>query len=110
MTVLQIIGWVSLAVTVFFLAKGGLDKLRGSAEAVSNFNYMKLSKYRVAVGAAEIIAAILLVTPGLGLYGVFVVVSLMSGAAALHLSLMGGQKTWLPVLVGVLAALSYLLK
>jgi hypothetical protein len=53
---------------------------------------------------------LLLVTPGLSLYGMIVIVSLMSGAAALHLSLMGGDKTWLPTVVGIGAVLSHLLK
>jgi hypothetical protein len=110
MNTLFIIGWTITAIVSFFLLKGGFDKIRGTREMVGNFSYMKLDKYRVAVGVAEIIGVLLLVTPGLSLYGMIVIVSLMSGAAALHLSLMGGDKTWLPTVVGIGAVLSHLLK
>ncbi len=110
MSTLFIIGWTITAIVSFFLLKGGFDKIRGTQEMVSNFSYMKLDKYRVVVGVAEIIGALLLVTPGLSLYGMIVIVSLMSGAAALHLSLMGGDKTWLPTVVGLGVILSHLLK
>lgn len=110
MTVLQIIGWVVTAAVSLFLLKSGLDKVRGTQESVGNFKYMKLEKFRVIVGVSELLGGALLVTPGLSLLGMVVIVSLMSGAAALHLSLMGGNKTWLPILVGVGAVLSHLLK
>jgi hypothetical protein len=110
MSILSIIGWVITAIVSFFLLKGGFDKIRGTQEMVGNFSYMKLDKYRVAVGISEILGIVLLVTPGLSLYGMVIIVSLMSGAAALHLSLMGGDKTWLPVVIGVGAILSHLLK
>jgi hypothetical protein len=110
MSILSIIGWVITAIVSFFLLKGGFDKIRGTQEMVGNFSYMKLDKYRVAVGISEIFGIVLLVTPGLSLYGMVIIVSLMSGAAALHLSLMGGDKTWLPVVIGVGAILSHLLK
>ena len=110
MTTTAIVGWVLTAVVAFFLGKSGFDKIRGTAEAVGNFAYMKLEKYRVAVGVAEMLGAALLVTPGLSAYGMIVIVSLMTAATALHLSLMGGQKAWLPVLVGIGAGLAHLLK
>jgi uncharacterized membrane protein len=110
MSILSIIGWVITAIVSFFLLKGGFDKIRGTQEMVGNFSYMKLDKYRIVVGIAELLGIVLLVTPGLSLYGMVIIVSLMSGAAALHLSLMGGDKTWLPVVIGVGAILSHLLK
>ena len=110
MATTAIIGWVITAIVVFLLAKSGLDKVRGTQEAVGNFAYMKLEKYRKPVGIAEMIGAALLVTPGLSEYGVLVIASLMTAATALHLSLMGGKKAWFPVLIGIGAVLAHLLK
>ena len=110
MTVLSIIGWVATLVVFFILGKGGVDKIRGTQEMVGNFAYLKLEKYRTIVGVAEIIAVILLLNPATSLYGTVVVISLMSGAAALHLSAMGGAKTWFPVLIGVVAILAHYLR
>ena len=110
MTILQIIGWAAFAAVAFFLGKGGLDKIRGSQEAVGNFAYMKLEKYRTIVGVSEILGVLLLLIPGTSLYGAIIIISLMSGAAALHLSLMNGAKTWFPILVGALAVLSHILR
>jgi hypothetical protein len=38
------------------------------------------------------------------------IVSFMSAAVALHLSLMNGAKTYVPLMVGILAVLSYILR
>ena len=110
MTILQIIGWAAFAAVAFFLGKGGFDKIRGSQEAVGNFAYMKLEKYRTLVGLGELVGVILLAIPATSLFGVFVVISLMSAAAVIHLSQFGGAKTWLPVLVGVLSLVAHYLR
>jgi hypothetical protein len=44
------------------------------------------------------------------LYGMVLIVSFMSAAVALHLSLMNGAKTYVPLLVGILSILSYILR
>jgi hypothetical protein len=44
------------------------------------------------------------------LYGMVLVTSFMSAAVVLHLALMGGAKTYMPILVGVLSLLSYVLR
>ena len=110
MTSLQIIGWVSFTIVAFFLGKGGVNKIRGEQGAVGNFAYLKLEKYRVSVGVAELVAVVLLAFPVLSLFGVFVVISLMSAATVIHLSQFGGAKTWLPVLVGVLSLVAHYLR
>lgn len=109
MVILGIIGWVVSIVTALFLGKGAIDKIRGTQEMVGNFAYMKLEKYRVATGVGEIIAAVLLLIPGLSIVGAGLIACFMSGAIALHLSLMGGAKTYIPALVGVGAVLGYIL-
>ena len=110
MSLVTILGWVLSAVVAFLLGKGGLDKVRGTQEAVGNFAYIKLEKYRTSVGVSEILGVLLLLIPGTSLYGAIVIISLMSGAAALHLSLMNGAKTWFPILVGAIAVLSHILR
>ena len=77
---------------------------------VGNFEYMKLSKYRTVIGVAELISIALFLAPTTSLYGSILIGSFMSGAVALHLSLMGGNKTSVPVMIGVVAFLGYLLR
>jgi DoxX-like family len=100
-----ILGWLLTVVVAYFLGKGGFDKVRGTDEMKGNFAFMKLDNYRVAIGLAELVAVVLLIVPSTTLYGAVMIISLMSGAAALHLSLMGGNKTYLPVLIGIAALL-----
>lgn len=110
MSIIAIIGWTISALTALFLAKGAIDKIRGTQEMVGNFAYMKLEKLRVATGVGELFAALLLLCPVLSLYGAFLIACFMSGAIALHLSLMNGVKTWIPFLVGIGAVLGHLLR
>mgnify|MGYP006272555925 CR=1 FL=1 len=109
MGIITIIGWVVSVATALFLGKGAIDKIRGTQEMVGNFAYMKLEKYRVAVGVGELFAALLLLCPIFSLAGAILIVSFMSGAIALHLSLMGGAKTHIPALVGLGALLGHIL-
>jgi uncharacterized membrane protein YphA (DoxX/SURF4 family) len=110
MTILSIIGWVLSVCVGLFLTKGAIDKIRGTQEMVGNFAYMKLEKYRIATGVGELLGAVLLLIPVVSLYGAILIVSFMSAAVALHLSLMGGSKTSMPLAVGIAAVLGYLLR
>jgi hypothetical protein len=110
MSIVSIIGWVLSVVTSLFLAKGAVDKIRGTQEMVGNFAYMKLEKYRILTGVGELLGAILLSLPMTSLYGAFLISCLMSAAVVLHLALMGGTKTEIPALVAVGAILSYILR
>lgn len=105
---LEMLGWLLTIVVTVMLGKGAIGKVAGSAEMVGNFNYMKLAQYRVAVGAVELFALLLLITPGLTLYGAVLIACIMSAAVALHLSLMGGAKVSAPVMVGALAILAHI--
>jgi uncharacterized membrane protein YphA (DoxX/SURF4 family) len=77
---------------------------------VGNFAYMKLEKYRLHTGVGELLGALLLLIPVTSLYGAILIACFMSGAVALHLSLMGGAKTNFPMLVGLTAVLGYILR
>ncbi len=107
---LETLGWLLTIVTVVMLGKGAVAKVMGTAEMVGNFNYMKLSDYRVTVGIIELLGLLLLVVPSLSLYGAVLIACTMSAAVALHLSLMGGAKVSAPVIVGVLALLAHILR
>lgn len=109
MVILTILGWVISSLTSLFLAKGAIDKIRGTEEMKGNFSFMKLENVRVATGVGELLAAVFLLIPMTSLYGAILIACFMSGAIALHMSLMGGAKTYVPFLVGVGAFLGYLL-
>ena len=110
MTILSIIAWTITAIVAVFLGKGAVEKIIGTQEMVGNFSYMKLEKYRVMTGVGELLGITLLLFPITSLYGMVLITSFMSAAVVLHLSLMGGVKTYMPILVGVLAVLSYVLR
>lgn len=110
MTITAIIGWLFTAVIAFMLGKGGTEKILGSEEMVGNFQFMKLEKYRVLTGVGELLGVVLLMIPETSLYGMVLITSFMSAATVLHLSLMGGAKTHMPIIIGVLTILSHILR
>lgn len=110
MITLSLIGWLLTGIVTIFLGKGAIEKLIGTQEMVGNFAYMKLENYRVPTGLGELLGVVLLAIPMTSLYGMVLIVSFMSAAVALHLSLMNGAKTYMPLIVGILAVLSYILR
>lgn len=110
MTILSIIGWVLSAVVAVMLGKGAIEKLIGTKEMIGNFEFMKLEKYRVLTGVGELLGVVLLLFPMTSLYGMVLITSFMSAAVVLHLSLMGGAKTQVPIILGVLAVLGHVLR
>jgi hypothetical protein len=110
MEVLQIIGWALSVITGLFLAKGAIDKIVGTQEMVGNFAFMKLEKYRLVTGLGELLGVVLLLIPMTSLFGAILIASFMSAAVVMHLSLMGGNKTYVPILVGVFSLIGYFLR
>jgi uncharacterized membrane protein YphA (DoxX/SURF4 family) len=110
MELLQIIGWVLSIITGLFLAKGAIDKIVGTQEMVGNFAFMKLEKYRLVTGLGELLGVILLLIPMTSLFGAILIASFMSAATVIHLSLMGGNKTYVPILVGLLSLVGHFLR
>lgn len=110
MTILAIIGWVLTVGVGAMLGKGAVEKIIGTQEMIGNFAYMKLDNYRVVTGVGELLGVILLAIPTTSLYGMVLITSFMSAAVVLHLALMGGAKTQIPIALGVGAILSYLLR
>ena len=110
MEILQIIGWALSVATGLFLGKGAIEKIIGTKEMVGNFAYMKLEKYRLLTGIGELLAVVLLLIPMTSLFGAILIASFMSAAAVMHLSHMGGAKTYVPILVGLFSLVGYFLR
>lgn len=110
MDILQIIGWAFSVATALFLGKGAIDKIVGTQEMVGNFAFMKLEKYRLLTGIGELLGVVLLLLPMTSLFGAILISSFMSAAAVMHLSHMGGVKTYIPILVGLFALLGHFLR
>ena len=110
MELLQIIGWALSVMTGLFLGKGAIDKIVGTQEMVGNFAFMKLEKYRLVTGLGELLGVILLLIPMTSLFGAILIACFMSAAAVMHLSQMGGAKTYIPILVGVFSLVGHFLR
>jgi uncharacterized membrane protein YphA (DoxX/SURF4 family) len=110
MEVLQIIGWALSVITGLFLAKGAIDKIVGTQEMVGNFAFMKLEKYRLVTGLGELLGVVLLLIPMTSLLGAILIACFMSAAAVMHLSQMGGSKTYIPILVGLFSLVGHFLR
>jgi hypothetical protein len=110
MELLQIIGWVFSVATALILGKGAIDKIIGTQEMVGNFAFMKLEKYRLVTGLGELLGVVLLLIPMTSFLGAILIASFMSAATVIHLSLMGGNKTWFPILLGVLGLVGHFLR
>jgi uncharacterized membrane protein YphA (DoxX/SURF4 family) len=107
---LKNLGWLLTAIVVFMVGMSGVSKVIGTEEMVNNFTYIKLLPYLTAVGVAELVGVVLLVIPRTSGYGALILSSIMSAAAAVHLSYMGGDKVIVPILLGVLAWSAYCLR
>lgn len=105
------IGWLVTALVSLMLLMAGFSKVVMTEEMVQNFTYSNLLPYLVFIGLAEIISVGLLIYPKTTNYGAVGITAIMSAAAAIHLSYMGGAGVMTPVLLGVGAwVASYLRK
>ena len=107
---LKNLGWLLTAIVVFMLGMSGVSKVIGTEEMVNNFTYIKLLPYLTYVGIAELVGVVLLVIPRTSGYGALILSLIMSAAAAVHLSYMGGDKVIVPIVLGVLAWSAYCLR
>ena len=103
-------GWILSVITALFLGKGAIEKLIGTKEMVGNFAYMKIKKYRVVTGLGELLGVVLLLIPTTSLFGAILIASFMSAAVVMHLSLMGGAKTYIPTIIGLAALAGHFLR
>jgi uncharacterized membrane protein YphA (DoxX/SURF4 family) len=107
---LKNLGWVLTSLVSFVLIMFGTSKILGASESVSNFSAIHLLPYLSVVGILELLSVGLLIYPKTTKYGAILITSLMSAAAVIHLSYMGGVGVYLPVTIGVLSWVSYYLR
>ena len=80
-----------IAAAGMFLFSGGL-KLAGAAEMVGLFDAIGIGQwFRYFTGSIEVVAALLLLTPGLALFGALLAIPTMIGAVVTHLFIVGGS-------------------
>lgn len=86
-----------IVVAGLFLFSGGL-KLAGPPVVVQMFDAIGIGQwFRYLTGSIEVIAAVLLLTPRLAIFGALLIIPTMIGAVATHLFIIGG--TSLPAIV-----------
>ena len=107
---LKNLGWLLTAIVTFMLGMSGLSKIFGADEAVANFTAMNLLPYMALVGVMEVAGVIALCIPRTSIYGAVVLSSVMSGAVAIHLSLMGGAGMLAPIVFGLIAWTAHCLR
>ena len=100
---LKNLGWLLTAIVTFMLGMSGLTKITSAEQQVTNFTAMNLLPYMALVGVMEVAGVIALCIPRTSIYGAVILSSVMSGAVALHLALMGGAGLFVPVFLGAAA-------
>ena len=107
---LKNLGWLLTAIVTFMLGMGGLTKIVSAEQQVTNFTAMNLLPYMALVGVMEVAGVIALCIPRTSIYGAVILSSVMSGAVALHVALMGGSGLFVPVILGSMAWASHCLR
>ena len=97
---LKNLGWLLTAIVTFMLGMSGLTKITSAEQQVTNFTTMNLLPYMALVGVMEVVGVIALCIPRTSIYGAVILSSVMSGAVALHLALMGGAGFLVTVIIG----------
>jgi putative oxidoreductase len=91
-----------------FLAAGG-SKLAGAPAMVDIFAHLGVGQwFRYLTGALEITGAVGLLIPGAAFYGAALLATVMVGAIAAHLAILGGSPTPAIVLLLVTGSIAYL--
>jgi len=96
-------GWFLTVALTIMVGMSALGKITGSEQMVKTFEFLKLMPYMKFIGLSEIVGLGLLIYPRTSIYGAVLLSSLMSGAVALHMSLMNGANVMVPVMLGVIA-------
>ena len=104
------LGCLLIVLVSLMLGMSGISKVMGTEEMIKNFTFTNLLPYLTLVGISEIIGVGLLIYPVTSKYGALILSSIMSAAAVVHLSYMGGNGVMAPVLLGVLAWLGHCLR
>ena len=105
---LKNLGWIITGILIFMLGQSIVGKFSGAM--LGNFQFMHLENYMLHTAVLETLGLGLLVFPRTSIYGAILLSCMMSGAVALHLSLMGGNMVLMPIMMGVLAWCSHCLR
>ena len=99
---LKNLGWFLSGLVSLMVIMSGTNKVIGTADMVNTFASINLSSSLIYVGLAEIVCAFLLMYPRTSVYGALGISTIMAGAAAIHLSYMGGAGIVVPILLGLI--------
>jgi uncharacterized membrane protein YphA (DoxX/SURF4 family) len=107
---LKNLGWLLTAVVSFMLGMSGISKVIGTEEMVNNFTTINLLPYLALLGVVEVAGVVLLIIPKMSKYGAVLLSSYLSGAVAIHLSMMGGAGVLVPIILGIMVWAAYYLR
>ena len=107
---LKNLGWVLTALVTFMLGMSGVSKLIGTEEMTTNFTFMNLLPYMALLGSVELLGVVMLIIPKTSMYGAVLLSSYLSGAVAIHLSMMGGTGIMVPFILGLIVWSSHCLR
>jgi hypothetical protein len=96
------LGWALTAVLTVMVGMSAFLKISSAEDMVQTFEFLKLTPYMKWIGVGELIGLGLLIYPRTSIYGAVLLSSFMSGAVALHMSLMGGANIIVPIMLGVI--------
>ena len=98
---LKNLGWALTAIVTFMLGMSSVSKIVGTQEMINNFTFMNLLPYLALLGVVELAGVVMLVIPKTSKYGAILLSSYLSGAVAIHLSMMGGTGVMMPFVLGL---------
>ena len=98
---LKNLGWALTAIVTFMLGMSSVSKIVGTQEMINNFTFMNLLPYLELLGVVELAGVVMLVIPKTSKYGAILLSSYLSGAVAIHLSMMGGTGVMMPFVLGL---------
>ena len=98
---LKNLGWLLTVLVTFMMGMSSVSKIVGTQEMINNFTFMNLLPYLALLGVVELGGVVLLIIPKTSKYGAVLLSSYLSGAAALHLAMMGGAVVMTPIMLGL---------
>jgi uncharacterized membrane protein YphA (DoxX/SURF4 family) len=98
---LKNLGWALTAIVTFMLGMSSVSKIVGTQEMINNFTFMNLLPYLALLGVVELAGVVMLVIPKTSKYGAILLSSYLSGAVAIHMSMMGGTGVMMPFVLGL---------
>ena len=98
---LKNLGWALTGILTFMLGMSSVSKIIGTQEMIANVTFMNILPYLALLGVVELAGVVMLVIPKTSKYGAILLSSYLSGAFAIHLSMMGGTGAIMPFVLGL---------